>query len=264
MLAPGGKSYDKPRKHIKKQRHHIADKDLYSQSYGFSSGHVWTWKLDHRAGWAPKNRCFWTVVLQKTLESPLDSKEIKPVNSKGTQPWLFIGRTDVEAETPILWPPDVKSQLIGKDPMLGKTECGTLCGIDIVLVGAQRLSCVQLFVTPWTVALQASLSITISQSLLKFMSIESVCHPTLSFSVPLSSCLQSFPASGSFLMSWFYVSGSQCIAASASASVFPMNIEDQFPLGLTHLISLHFKGLSRVFCNTTVQKHQFFGAQLSL
>ena len=85
------------------------------------------WELDHRAGRAPKNWCFWTVVLEKTLESPLDSKEIKPVNSKGNQPWLFIGRTDVEAETPILWPPDAKSQFTGKDPMLGKTECGTVC-----------------------------------------------------------------------------------------------------------------------------------------
>ena len=99
---------------VKKQRHQFADKDLYSQSYGFSSGHVWMWQLDHKEGWALKNWCFWTVVLEKTLESPLDSKQI--VNLKRNQPWTFIGRTDAEAEAPILWPPDAKSWLIGKDP----------------------------------------------------------------------------------------------------------------------------------------------------
>ena len=88
----------------------------YSQSYGFSSSHVWIWELDHKEGWMPNNWCFQTVVLEKTRESPLDIKEIKPVNTKGNQPWIFIGRTDAKAEAPILWPPDVKSQLIGKDP----------------------------------------------------------------------------------------------------------------------------------------------------
>ena len=98
----------------------LCNKILYSQSYGFSSSHVWMWELDHKEGWAPKNRCFWTVVLEKMLESPLDCKEIQPVNPKGNQPWIFIGRTDAEAEVPIFWPPDVKSQLIGKDPDSGK------------------------------------------------------------------------------------------------------------------------------------------------
>ena len=98
----------------------IADKALSSQSYGFSSNHVWMWELDHKEGWVPKNWCFWTVVLEKTLESPLDCKEIKPVNPKGNQPWIFIGMTDAEAETPILWPPNDKSQLIRKDPGAGK------------------------------------------------------------------------------------------------------------------------------------------------
>ena len=84
--------------------------------YGLSSSHVWMWELDHKEGWAPKNSCFWTMVLEKTLESPLDSKEIKPVNPKGNQPWIFIVRTDAEAEAEIIWPPDVKRQLIGKDP----------------------------------------------------------------------------------------------------------------------------------------------------
>ena len=116
------KSYDKPRQHIKKQRHHFADKGPCSQGHGFSSSHVRICELDHKEGWAPKNWCFWTVVLEKTLESRLDSKEIKPVNPKGNQPWTFIERTDAEAEALIPWPPDVKSQLIGKDPEAGKDE----------------------------------------------------------------------------------------------------------------------------------------------
>ena len=110
----------KPRQHIKKQRHYFANKGPSSQSYGFSSSHGWMWELNHKEGWAPKNWCFWTVVLEKTLESPLDSKKIKPVNPKGNQSWIFIGRTDAEAEAPILWPPDAKSQLTGKDPNAGK------------------------------------------------------------------------------------------------------------------------------------------------
>jgi len=100
MLALWKKSYDQPRQHIKKQRHYFANKGPSSQSYGFSSGHVWMWELDHKEGWAPKNWCFWTVVLEKTLESPLDCKDIQPVHPKGNQSWIFIGRTDVEAETP--------------------------------------------------------------------------------------------------------------------------------------------------------------------
>ena len=91
-----------------------------SQGYGFPSGHVWMWELDCKESWALKNWCFWTMVLEKTLESPLGCKEIQPVHPKGDQSWVFIGRTDVEAETPILWPPDVKSRLIWKDPDAGK------------------------------------------------------------------------------------------------------------------------------------------------
>ena len=91
---------------ILKQRHYFANKGSSSQGYGFSSGHVWMWELDYKESWALKNCCFWTVVLEKTLESPLDCKEIQPVHPKGDQSWVFIGRTDVEAETPILWPPD--------------------------------------------------------------------------------------------------------------------------------------------------------------
>ena len=96
----------------------LANKDSYSLSYGFSSSHVWMWELDHKDGWGPKNWCFQIVVLEKTLESPLDCKEIKPVKPKGDQPWIFIGRTNAEA--PIIWPPDAESWLIGKDPDAGK------------------------------------------------------------------------------------------------------------------------------------------------
>ena len=92
----------------------------HSQSYGFSSSHVWVWELDYKEGWTLKNWCFLIVVLEKTLESPLDCKEIKPINLKGNEPWIFIGMTDTEAEAPILWPPDEKSRLIGKDPDPGK------------------------------------------------------------------------------------------------------------------------------------------------
>ena len=120
MFAPWKESYDQPIQYIKKQRHYFADKSLSSQSYGFSSSHVWMWELDHKESWTLKNRCFWTGVLEKTLESPLDWKEIKPVNPKGNQFWIFIGKTDVETETPILWPPDVKNGLTGKDPDAGK------------------------------------------------------------------------------------------------------------------------------------------------
>ena len=117
MSVPWKKSYDKPRQNIKKQRHYFADKGPHSQSYGFSSSHVKMWQLDHKEGWAPKSWSFWTVVLEKTLESPLDCKEIQPVHPKGDQSWV-IGRTDVEAETPILWPPHAKSWLIGKSLLM--------------------------------------------------------------------------------------------------------------------------------------------------
>ena len=99
---------------------YFADKGPSSQSIGFSSGHVWIWDLDYKESWVLKNWCFWTVILEKTLVSPLDCKDIKAVNPKGNQYWIFIGRTDAEAETPILWPPDAKSWLIWKDPEAGK------------------------------------------------------------------------------------------------------------------------------------------------
>ena len=123
ITADGGCSHE-IKKHlflgIKKQRHYFANKDPSSQGYGFSCGHVRMRELDCEESWAPKNWCFWTVVLEKTLESPLDCKEIQPVHSKGDQSWVFFGRTDAKAETPILWPPHVKSWLIGKDPDAGR------------------------------------------------------------------------------------------------------------------------------------------------
>ena len=105
---------------MKKHRHYFVDKGPSSQSYGFTSSHVWMWELDYKESWVLKNRCFWTVVLEKTLESPLDCKEIKPVNPKGNQSWIIIGKTDAESEAPILWPLDAKNRLTGKDPDASK------------------------------------------------------------------------------------------------------------------------------------------------
>ena len=120
MLTPWKKSYDQPRENIKNQRHYFANKGPSTQNYGFSSSHVCMWELDYKESWALKNWCFWTVVLEKTIESPLGSKEIQLVHPKGNQSWIFIGGTDVEAETPIFWPPHAKSWLTAKDPDVGK------------------------------------------------------------------------------------------------------------------------------------------------
>ena len=122
QMVIAAEGYDQPRQLIKKQRHYFANKSPSSQSYGFSRGHVWMWELDYKEGWALKNWCLWTVVLEKTLESPLECKQIQPVHPKGDQSWVFIGRTDVEAETPVLWPPGAKSWLIRKTLMLGVIE----------------------------------------------------------------------------------------------------------------------------------------------
>ena len=117
--TPWKESYDQPGQHIKKQRHYFANKGPSCQCYGFSSSHVWMWELDCEESWAPKNWCFW-IVLEKTLESPLDCREMQLVNPKRNQSWIFIGRTDAEAEAPILWPLDAKNWLIWKDPDAGK------------------------------------------------------------------------------------------------------------------------------------------------
>ena len=119
-LLLGRRAMGKPRQHIKKWRHYFAHKGPSSQNYGFSSSHLWMWELDYKESWALRNWCFWTVVLEKTLESPLDSKEIQPVHPKGNQSWIFIDRTDAEAKAQLVWPPTVKNWLVGKDPDAGK------------------------------------------------------------------------------------------------------------------------------------------------
>ena len=116
MFAPWKKSYDQPRQRIKKQRHYFANKVLSGQTYGFSSSHAWMWEWDYKESWALKNWYFWNVLLEKTLASPLDCKEVQPVHPRENQSWILIRRTDAEADTPILWPPDVKSWLIWKVP----------------------------------------------------------------------------------------------------------------------------------------------------
>ena len=177
-------------------------------------------------------------MLEKTFESPLDWKEIKPVNSKGNQYWLCIRGTYSEAKAPIFWPPDAKRRLIGKDPDAGQdwrqeekgmTEDEWLHGITDLM----------------------------DMSLSKLHELVMASNHSSSV-IPFSSCLQSFPASGFFQMSQLFTWGGQSIGVSASALVLPMNIQDWFPLGLTGLVFLQSKGLSRVFSNTTVQKHQFF------
>ena len=122
MFAPWKKSYDKPRQHIKKQRHYFADKGLSSQGYGFPSSLVWMWELDHKESWASKNWCFWTVVLEKTLESPLDYKESQLVHPKADQSWVFIGRTDVELKLQYFGHMMQRTDSLGKTLMLGKIE----------------------------------------------------------------------------------------------------------------------------------------------
>ena len=120
MLAPWKKSYDQPRQHIKRQRHYFGNKGLSSQSYGFSSSHVWTWELDHKESWVPKNWCFWTVVWRRFLRVPWTARTLSQSILEKISPLYSFGRTDAEAETPVLWPPDAKNWFIGKDPDAGK------------------------------------------------------------------------------------------------------------------------------------------------
>ena len=121
-LLLGRKTMTKLRQYIKKQRHFFANKSPPSESYGFSRSHVWMWELDYKESWAPKNWCFGTMVLEKTLDSPLDCREIQPVHPKGNQSWIFNGRTDAEADAPMLWPPEAKADSLEKTLMLGKIE----------------------------------------------------------------------------------------------------------------------------------------------
>ena len=142
MLAPWKKSYNQVRQLVK-SRDIILPIKVHLVSYGFSSSHVWMWKLYHKESWALNHWCFWILVLEKTLENPLDCKEIKPVHPKGNCFWIFIGRTDAEAEIPLLWPPDVKKWLIWKDPDEGKdwrpeekgTKMDEIFGWHTILMG---------------------------------------------------------------------------------------------------------------------------------
>ena len=179
--------------------------------------------------------------------------------TKRNLPWIFIGKTDAEAEAPILWPPDTKSQLIWKDPDAGKDwrweEKGTR--EDEMVRWHHWFNGHEFEHTPGDGESQGSLAC--------YSPLCQWCHPTVSSSIaPFFSCPQSCTASVSFPMSWLFVSGGQSIGASASASVLPMSTQDWFPLGLTGLVSLLSKGLSRVFSSTTVQRHEFFSDQPSL
>ena len=176
------------------------------------------WELDYKESWALKNWCFWTVVLEKTLKSPLDCK-IQPVHPKENKSWIFTGRTDVEAETPILWPPDAKNRLIWKDSDAGKDGRLEKKGTEDEMVGWHH----QLLALTQTHVHQVGGAIQLS-------------HPLSSPSPPPFNL--SFPASGSFQMSQLFKLGGQSIGASASASVLPVNIQDWFLLGWTGWISL--------------------------
>ena len=268
-------SNDQPRQHIKKQRRYFTNKGPSSQSYIFSSSHVWMWELDCKESWVLKNWCFWTVVLEKTLENPLDCKEIQPVHPKGDQSWVFIGRTDAEAETPILWLLHAKSWLSGKDPDDGKDwgqekkDFRSPFSSILKVLSVQSVSSVAhshpTLCDPMDCSMSGFPGLHYLQEFAQthvhwFSDAIQPSHPLS----PSSSCPQSFPASGSFLMSQLFTSGGKSIEVSASALVLQMIIQGWFPLRLTGLISLLSKGLSRVFSSTTVRKQQFFGTQPSL
>ena len=245
------------------------------------------WELDHNEDWVLKNWYFWTAVREKTLESPLDSKDIIPVNPKGNQPWIVIRRIDAEAEAeaPILWSPDVKNWLTGKHPDAGKDwrqeekgmkEESEKAGLKFNIkktktmasgpISSVQFSCSVMSDSLWPHEPQHArlpCPSPIPRVYSNSCPSSQWCHPAISSHVvPFSSCLQPFP--GSFPRSQFFTSGGQSIGVSASAAVLPMNIKDWFPLGSAGLISLQSKGLSSFSSNTTFQKHQFFSVQFSL
>ena len=321
MVAPRKENYDKPRQHIKKQRHHFANKGPYSQSDCISSSHVWMWELNYKESWKSKNWCFWIVMLEMTLESPLDSKEIKPVNPKWNQhwhlkewcwcsntlaiwyeelthwkrPWCWkrqkakekgwwkMRRLDSITDSvdinlsklqeivergawcaavhgvtkSQIWLSDWITSLLLQTPtiLLNSWSVYQHIKLTLDLLGSYRLL---LFfnnnpcLTTWTAAHQASLSFTISWSLLKIkvqllnsMSIELVMPSNhLILCCPIFLQLSIFPNIGVFPMSQFFTLGSQNIGASASASILPMNIQGWFPLELIGLVYLLSKGHS--------------------
>ena len=204
------------------------------------------WELDYKESWALKNWYFWTVVLEKTLESPLDCEEIHPVHLKGDQSWVFIGRTNAKAESPILWSLDSKNLLIWKDPDAGKDwRQEEKRMIEDETVGWHH----------WFNGHGFEQALVVGDAIQPSHPLPSPSLPAFNYSQP----------QGLFKwMSQFFTSGGQSIGISSSASVLPINIQDWFPLGLTGWIYLQSKGLWRVFSNTTVQKYQFFSAQLSL
>ena len=239
----------------------------FSQSYGFSSSHVLMWELNNKEGWAPK-KLFLCCGVEKTLESPLDCKEIKSVNPKGNQSWIVLEGLMMKLKLQYLGHLMWRVDSLEKTPMLGKIQ-----GRRKRRRGRQRMRSVQFsrsvmsdslwphglqntrLPCPWPTPRAYSNSCPSSRW----------HHPTISSSVvPFFSHLQFFSASRSFQMSQLFASGGQRIRVSALESVLSMNVQDWFPLGWTGWISLQSKGLSRVISNTTVQKHQFFSAQLSL
>ena len=237
--------------------------------FGISSSRVQMWELDHKEGWAPKNWCFWTVVLEKTLESLLDCKEIQPVHPKGNQSWIFTGRTDAEAETLILWPPNVMSRLIGKDLDAGKdwgqevkgiTEAETV-GWHHQLNGHESEQTLgdgdvqgsRACYSPWGCKALNTIewlnkNNSYSYRNLWLSDVIQRSHPLSSPSPPKLNLSQN-----QGLFKWF--SSWQPVAKG-------LELQDLLSLGWTGLISLQSKGLWRVSSNTTVQKHQFFSAQL--
>ena len=227
-----------------KQRHYSADKGPYGQGCGLSSGHVRLWELDYKEGRVQKNWCLWTVVLEKTPESSLDSKQIKPVNLKGNQAWILIGRTDAEAETPVFWSFYANSWLIGKVPDAGKdwgrkekkASQDEMAGWHLQCYG-HKIRSDQITHSVMSNSLRPhesqharppcpSPSPKVCPS---SCPLHQWCHPAISSSDALfSSCPQSFPASGTFSMSQLFASNDQNTGVSASASVFPMSIQGWF------------------------------------
>ena len=246
----------------------LCQQRLFSQTCGFSSSHVLMWELDNKEGWTLKKLCFYTVVLEKTVESPLGWKEIKPVNPKGNQSWIFLEVLIINLKLQyfghLMW----RTDSLEKTLILAKIQGRRRRRRRQQRVRSVRFSLSVMSDSLWPHGLQNTRlpsPLPAPGAYSNSCPSSQWCHPTISsFVIPFFSHLQSFPALGSFQMSQFFASVGQSIGVSASPSVLSMNVQDWFPLGWTGWISLQSKGLSRVFSNTTVKKCQFFGAQLSL